>query len=142
MDRSRRETLAAIEQDPARAADWRAYQTAVAASEQQLAAGGHGDDPRWIHTDAYDAAQRVQLDVYNRLFDAELGTGGWDTINTAHFANIARVLDRHRGEGARILITYGAARKSWMLQELRRRDDVRVLDVGPFLGRTGVKGRR
>lgn len=141
MDRYRRERLAAIEHDAARASDWRAYQAAIAESERQLVAGGPADDPRWIHSDAYDAAQRIQLDVYNARFDAELGTGGWDTINRAHYAHISRVLDLHRGEGARILVTYGAAHKSWMLPRLRIRDDLVVLDAGPFLDRAGVPAR-
>ena len=135
MDRYRRERLAAIAHDPQRAAAWKAYQAAIADSEQQLASGGAADDPRWIHTDAYDAAQRVQLDVYNDQFDAELGTGGWNTINRAHFAHITRVLDQHTGEGARILITYGAGHKSWMLPRLRARRDLVVLDTAPFLDR-------
>ena len=142
MDRYRRERLATIESDPRRSGDWRAYQAAITESERQLAAGGHGDDPRWVHTDAYDAAQRVQLDVYNARFDAELGTGGWDTINRTHFARITSVLDRHRGEGARILVTYGAAHKSWMLPRLRLRPDLVVLDVAPFLDRAGVPAAR
>ncbi|MGE0040870.1 MAG: YncE family protein [Vicinamibacterales bacterium] len=133
MDRYRRERLDAIAHDPARAADWQQYQDAIHASEAALAAGGAPDDPRWIHTEAYDAAQRIQLDVYNRLFDKDLGTGGWDTINEAHFANIARALDEHTGEGARILVTYGAAHKSWMLPRLRERDDITVLDLAPFM---------
>ncbi len=142
MDRYRRERLAAIAADPQRRGDWQAYQTAIAESERQLAAGGADDDPRWIHTDAYDAAQRVQLDVYNDRFDGELGTGGWNTINRAHYANITRVLDQHRGEGARLLITYGAGHKSWMLPRLRQRPDLTVLEVAPFLDRAGVPGPR
>lgn len=141
MDRYRTERLSAIEKDPSRAADWRAYQAAIAESERQLARGGSADDPRWIHTDAYDAAQRIELDVYNARFDAELGTGGWDTINQAHYANISRILDLHRGEGARILITYGAGHKSWMLPRLRARDDLVVLEAAPFLDQAGVPGR-
>jgi hypothetical protein len=139
MDRYRRERLAAIERDPTRAADWAEYQRAIKASEAALAAGGAADDPRWIHTDAYDAAQRIQLDVYNRLFDQELGTGGWDTINKAHFANITRILDDHSGEGVRFLVTYGAAHKSWMLPRLRARADLNVLDTSKFLDDAGVE---
>lgn len=119
----------------------RDYQAAIAESERQLANGGPADDPRWIHTDAYDAAQRIELDVYNARFDAELGTGGWDTINQAHYANISRILDLHRGEGARILITYGAGHKSWMLPRLRTRDDLVVLEAGRFLDQAGVPAR-
>lgn len=139
MDRYRRGRLAAIERDPTRTADWAEYQRAVKASEAAIEAGGASDDPRWIHTDAYDAAQRIQLDVYNRLFDQELGTGGWDTINKAHFANITRVLDEHSGAGVRFLVTYGAGHKSWMLPRLRARADLDVLDISKFLDAAGVE---
>lgn len=131
MNRYRRERLEAIGKDASRTGDWRAYQAAVAESKRQLAKGG--DDPRWIHTDAYDAAQRIALDVYDARSDVELGTGGWDTINKAHYANISSVLDLHRGEGARVLISYGAGHKSWMLPRLRKRDDLEVLDAGDGL---------
>ena len=139
MDRYRRTRLAAIERDPTRAADWAAYQSAIKASDAALAAGGASDDPRWIHTDAYDAAQRLQLDVYNRLFDHELGTGGWDTINKAHFANLERTLNEHTGEGVRFLVTYGAGHKSWMLRRLRERADLEVLEMSTFLDQAGVE---
>lgn len=59
-----------------------------------------------------DAGRNLVLAPSNRLFNDELGAGGWDTINAAHTANIARALDEHRGEGQRFLITYGAAHKS------------------------------
>ncbi|MCH8963295.1 MAG: hypothetical protein IH820_18765, partial [Bacteroidetes bacterium] len=125
--------LQAISQDPDRAAEWAAYQRANAQADSAIAAGGEPDDPRWIHTDAYDAAYNLRLNVYNDLFNEELGPGGWDTINTAHYAHIARALDAHRGEGTRFLITYGAGHKGWFLRELRKRDDITLLDVAPFL---------
>ncbi len=125
--------LQAISQDPDRAAEWAAYQRANAQADSAIAAGGEPDDPRWIHTDAYDAAYNLRLNVYNDLFNEELGPGGWDTINAAHYAHIARALDAHRGEGARFLITYGAGHKGWFLRELRKRDDIVLLDVAPFL---------
>ena len=43
-----------------------------------------------------------------------------------------------KGEGARILVTYGAAHKSWMLPRLRARSDVTVIDAGRFLDAAGV----
>ena len=138
MDRFRRERLADIERSPARSADWRQYQAAITASRRALAAGGAADDPRWIHTDEYDAAQRLELDIYNALFDRELGTGGWDTINRAHFAHIEKALDAHIGQGTRILITYGAGHKSWMLPRLRQRADVTVVDVRSYFPAPGA----
>ena len=74
----------------------------------------------------------------NRLFNSELGPGGWDNINIAHFANIARALDDHRGEGRRFVITYGAGHKEWFMRALRARDDVTILDLTPFLRKAGA----
>ena len=126
-------TLQAISQDPDRAAEWATYQRANARADSAITAGGEPDDPRWIHTDAYDAAYQLRLGVYNALFNDELGPGGWDTINAAHYAHIARALDAHRGEGKRFLITYGAGHKGWFLRHLRQRDDITLLDVASFL---------
>ncbi len=126
--------LDAFSRDPERAEAWAEYQAAAGASAEGLAAGA-GDDPRWIHTDAYDEAYDIRMQVYARLFDADLGPGGWDAINASHWANIERALDRHRGEGARFLLTYGAGHKGPFLRELRRRDDIVLLEVAPFLDR-------
>jgi len=134
MARYRRDALARIAEDPMRKAEWDEYEAAQAASEKAVAAGGAPDDPRWIHTDAYDTAAEIELDVYNRLFNDELGPGGWDRINAAHYANIERVLDRRSGQGLRVLITYGAYHKGWFLRKLRERKDIRLLDMAPFLG--------
>ena len=126
--------LDAYSRDPERAEAWAEYQAAAGASAEALAAGA-GDDPRWIHTDAYDEAYDIRMQVYARLFDADLGPGGWDAINASHWANIERALDRHLGEGARFLLTYGAGHKGPFLRELRRRDDIVLLEVAPFLDR-------
>ncbi|MXW10261.1 MAG: hypothetical protein F4X47_05825 [Gammaproteobacteria bacterium] len=126
--------LDAYARDPERAEAWAEYQAAAVASADALAAGA-GDDPRWIHTDAYDEAYDIRMQVYARLFDADLGPGGWDAINASHWANIERALDRHGGEGARFLLTYGAGHKGPFLRELRRRDDIVLLEVASFLDR-------
>lgn len=131
--------LDAYSKDPDRAAGWAEYQAAARASAEALAAGGAADDPRWIHTDAYDAAYDIRMRTYARLFDRSLGPGGWVTINRSHWANIERALDRHRGEGARFLLTYGAGHKGPFLRELRQRDDIVLLDVGEFLD--GLEGK-
>ncbi len=126
--------LDAYSRDPERTEAWAEYQAAAAASAEALAAGA-GDDPRWIHTNAYDEAYDIRMQVYARLFDGDLGPGGWDAINASHWANIERALDRHGGEGARFLLTYGAGHKGPFLRELRRRDDIVLLEVAPFLDR-------
>ncbi len=127
--------LDAYARDPNRATESAEYQAASTASANALAAGGATDDPYWIHTDAYDEAYDIRMQVYARLFDADLGPGGWDAINASHWTNIERALDRHRGEGARFLLTYGAGHKGPFLRELRQRDDIVLLDVAAFLDR-------
>ena len=124
--------LDAYSRDPDRADGWAEYRAAAEASAEALAAGA-ADDPRWIHTDAYDEAYDIRMQTYARLFDADLGPGGWDAINASHWAYIEAGLDRHRGEGVRFLLTYGAGHKGPFLRELRQRDDIVLLDVAPFL---------
>ena len=65
--------LDAYARDPNRSARWAEYEAAGAASAEALAAGGARDDPYWIHTDAYDDAYDIRMQVYARLFDADLG---------------------------------------------------------------------
>jgi len=129
--------LDAYSRDPDRADAWAEYRAAAEASAEALAAGA-GDDPRWIHTDAYDEAYDIRMRTYARLFDADLGPGGWEAINASHWAYIEGGLDRHRGEGVRFLLTYGAGHKGPFLRELRKRDDIVLLDVGPFLDRVAA----
>ncbi len=130
--------LDAYARDPARADRWAEYQTAAEASAEALAAGA-ADDPRWIHTDAYDEAYDIRMRAYARLFDADLGPGGWEAINASHWGNIERALDRHRGEGVRFLLTYGAGHKGPFLRELRARNDIVLLEVAPFLDRLSAR---
>lgn len=132
MSDHRNAVLRAIQEDPSRADDWAAYEASNTASTAAARAGGASDDPQWIHTDAYDEAQEIGLSVYNRLFNEELGPGGWDNINRAHYANIAGALDRIAGTGQRVLITYGAGHKGWFLRQLRQRDDIELLDARRF----------
>ena len=89
--------------------------------------------PHFIHTHAYDSIQDISLQVYNRLFNVELGLGGWENINIAHYWHIEKALEQHRYEGKRFLIIYGAGHKRWQLRELRKRDDIELLEMADFL---------
>ncbi len=90
-----------------------------------------GDDPRFIHSDAYDQRQRAELDLYDEFQNDLIGPGGWTNINEAHYRLIDRAIEDHRGR--RILITFGGGHKYWFLDRLRGRDDVTVLDLAPYL---------
>lgn len=101
---------------------------------REAARRGLADDPRGIHTAAYDAIVERGLEPYQRLFGDDLGAGGWRAINEAHYALIERALDAHRGEGKRFLVTFGAWHKHYFRARLAQRDDVvlrRVFDVVP-----------
>ena len=133
MANERRDKLRAIRQDPTRADDWKEYVEGNRLSDSLYKATGKVNDPYFIHTDEYDRIQDIGLQPYNRLFNEELGLGGWDNINIAHYWNIEKALEKHRYEGKRILITYGAGHKGWFLRELRKRDDIELLEMKPFL---------
>ncbi len=103
---------------------------------ERLEALGFGDDPRDMHDPRYDEAVRAGLEPYQRLFGDDLGPGGWDNINQAHWALLEAALDRLAADPAteRVAITYGAWHKYWFLDRLAERDDVRVLDTRDFIG--------
>ena len=132
MDQFRTAALKRIEADPTRRAEWMEYDRATRFADSIVAARG-ADDPYYINSVAYDSVQTAAHEPYNRLFNSELGPGGWDNINRSHFGNIARTLDAHRGEGRRFVITYGAGHKEWFMRALLKRDDITILDVAPFL---------
>ncbi len=138
MDAYRTAALKRIEADSSRGAEWSEYTRANALADSLIAARG-ADDPYFINSAAYDSIETTSHEPYNRLFNAELGPGGWDNINRLHFGHIARTLDAHRGEGKRFVITYGAGHKEWFLRELRKRDDITLLEVAPFLEKIGAK---
>ncbi len=131
MNHYRSAALERLAQDPARADEWAAHEAAMATMNAGFAAGG--DDPMFIHSDAYDDLARAGYGgPYDTFFNDDLGPGGWTTINNAHYANIAKVLDDHRNYGLRFVITYGAGHKYWFLDQLKKRNDITLIDPRPF----------
>ncbi len=133
MADARSARLDAISNDSSRSDEWREYLAAGERADSAIKAGGADDDPFWIHSDAYDEAIEIWAATYNRLFNEELGPGGWDNINKAHYGHIIAALDRYEGQGKRMLIIYGAAHKGWFLRKLRQRKDIELLNLKPFL---------
>lgn len=134
MADDRKEKLKAISQNPERYKDWARYTAAGYSSDSLVMASGLRYDPYWINSPEYDEIAEVGLSVYNELFNDELGPGGWDNINQAHYDLIAAALDQHQYEGKRVLITYGAGHKGWFLRELAKRDDIELktlLEIAP-----------
>jgi hypothetical protein len=133
MARERNQKLKAVSEDPNRTADWEAYTAANHLSDSTYETTGKVDDPYFIHSNEYDSIQDISLQMYNKLFNVELGLGGWENINIAHYWNIEKALEKHRYKGKRFLIIYGAGHKGWFLRELRKRDDIDLLEMKPFL---------
>lgn len=133
MAMERQKKLRAISKDSTRIKDWQQYLNAGKITDSLMTAIGKEHDPYFIHTNTYDSIYNISLDVYNKLFNVELGLGGWDNINIAHYWNIEKALEKHRHQNKRILITYGAGHKGWFLKELRKRDDIELLEMKPFL---------
>ena len=120
-----------LRNDPAMAHAW--SDDKEANTEFRAALGGRGDDPRFIHSAEYDEITRRAFVPDVDYFNDALGPGGWKNINEGHYRLIAQALDRHRGEGRRFLITFGASHKYWILDQLRKRGDIILLDPLDFL---------
>lgn len=131
MERQRK--LRDISRDSLRVTDWTAYRNANKLSDSLMKVKGNRNDPYFIHTNTYDSIYNIRLSVYNQLFNVELGLGGWNNINIAHYWNIHKALEKYKNQKKRILITYGAGHKGWFLKELRLRDDIKLLEMKPFL---------
>ncbi|WP_462248717.1 hypothetical protein [Ekhidna sp.] len=126
--------MRAIRDNPDRYNDWQTYGYAKYLSDSIKEASGRQFDPYWINSDAYDNAAEVALSVYNDLFNEELGLGGWDNINKAHYSYIEKALDEYANQSKRIVITYGAGHKGWFLRELRKRDDIKLINLEEAMG--------
>lgn len=133
MADERSEKLKAISIDSTRVADWKAYLEGNQLSDSVYKSTGKVDNPYFIHTHSYDSIQDLALQPYNRLFNVELGLGGWENINIAHYWNIEKALEKRRYQGKRFLIIYGAGHKGWFLRQLKKRDDIELLEMKPFL---------
>ena len=104
---------------------------------EQINAGGLPDDPAWIHTESYDRIVKSGQDVLSRVFNDDLGAGGWENHNNAHYELISEALDKHRGEGKRFVLMFAAVHKYWFTEKLRERDDIELLSVQNFLQNDG-----
>lgn len=135
MADERSKKLREIGQDSSRVAEWTEYVTANQLSDSLMEASGRRYDPYWINSDEYDEIDEISLGTYNRLFNDELGPGGWDNINESHFSYISKALDSLSNQRKRVLITYGAGHKGWFLRALKKRGDIRVVTLEELVPR-------
>ena len=119
--------------------DTAAVDEGFAAIDAAIQSLGPSDDPLVIHSDEYDEAVRKGMRIYDSVFGADLGPGGWTAINRAHYALIEAALEKVP-PGSRVMISFGAWHKYWFVEKLRQRDDVRVTELGTFWNPTGDTG--
>lgn len=132
MSDARSQKLKALAVEPELAALNAEYELRSRAVESRHAAEPIEDgDPRVIHSQIYDERTRASLLPYDELLNDYLGSGGWTNINRSHWALVGKAIDDHHGQ--RILITFGAGHKYWLLDRLMKREDVQLLDVVPYL---------
>ncbi len=137
----RRKRMKEFQNDPKKNADWQKY-----SEEEKLIASHHKknpivmDDPLVIHSDPYDARTKEELGPYDRYMNDYIGPGGWTNINKGHYNLIDQAIKRHPGK--KLLITFGAGHKYWFLEQLRLRQDIKLLDIGPYLPTPSPSGEK
>ena len=129
MAEIREQKLYEISNDPHRQDDWETYLLAKEKSAEVNEVNGNGFDPLWINSTAYDDMLEIELKVYNRLFNRELGAGGWENINKAHYSLIEKALDQFENKSKRILITFGAGHKGWLKRALSEKKNIKLIDL-------------
>ena len=131
MNDLRRARIAEFETASRFARESTVYRRLREAARAQHRPSGDPDDPRYIHSEAYDTAMKAEYEVYDRYLNDWIGPGGWTNINVAHMRLVNQAIAEN--PGGRILVTFGGAHKYWFLENLRGRDDVRLLDLVTFL---------
>ena len=123
--------IKAFDTEPRYAAPRAAYARRLAAVRARYAEVlADIDDPRVIHSRAYDERQREELALYDHYQNDLIGPGGWTNINAAHLRLIDRTIRAHRGE--RVLVTFGAGHRYRILDALRGRPDVKLVPDSLF----------
>lgn len=112
------------------------YEEMTAAQEKatkSIGEAGGNDNPAYIHTDEFDAFVKAGMGPYNRHFNDILGPGGWENINKAHYGLIDKNLDSRTGQGKTILIMFGSWHKYWFKEQLKKRDDITLVNLNKYL---------
>ena len=116
-----------------RPADSRLVDDARARAERQLDLEGLAGDPVGIHCARYDELVAEGMAPYESFFGRDLGRGGWQQINEAHYQLISEELDRVRGDGIRVLVVFGAWHKYRLRELIGERKDVELSRIGEVL---------
>ena len=134
MSDARREKFKEFREEEQWIEAWKEYILFSDSSDNVMNKYGSEEDPYFVNSVLYDSIVEIWAEPYNRLFNQALGDGGWDNINKAHYNHIENAIEQYSDStNKRILITYGAGHKGWFLRELRKRDDILLLDPIPLI---------
>lgn len=129
MANTRERKLTAISKDPNRQEDWYLYLDAREETSRLFEKANKGLNPVWVHSNEFDTIMNIELQVFDELFNDDLGAGGWTNINNAHYSLINNKLSSFKDSGKRILIMFGAGHKGWLKNKLKPRTDIKLVDL-------------
>lgn len=66
-------------------------------------------------------------------------TIGVKAMSNAHYKNVAKVLDQHAYQQKRIVVSFGSGHINELLNNLRKRDDIKITDYRPELAKQKLK---
>lgn len=132
MANAREKKLEEIKADKNRAKDWETYITARELSGELFEDFMEEFDPIKIHSDEFDSILNIELQVFSDLFNDDLGKGGWENINEAHYKLIDVALNKITNQKKRVVVIFGSGHKGWLVKKLQSRTDIvskNLLDV-------------
>lgn len=140
MADEREEKLTEISRNPIRSDEWNTYLDAKENVSELLEASGFEFTPEWINSSKFDAILEEELSVFNRLFNDELGAGGWENINNAHYNLIKTALNSSGISGKKVLVIFGAGHKGWLRRRLQEEEEenIRLYDLIEVLQLTSI----
>lgn len=129
MADAREEKLDEISVDKNRANEWKTYIEARQLSAKMFEDYVTEFDPVTIHTNEFDQILNVELQVFSDLFNDDLGKGGWENINQAHYQLIDSELNKIANQGKKVVIIFGSGHKGWLLNKLKTRTDIVIKNL-------------
>jgi hypothetical protein len=124
MANAREDKLEEIKRDKNRSKDWQSYTQARQLSGELFEKYIQEFDPIKIHSEEFDQILNIELQVFSDLFNDDLGKGGWENINLAHYQLIDFELNKLKNQNKKILILFGSGHKGWLIKKLQTRTDI------------------
>ena len=129
MANARESKLEEIKTDVNKEKDWQTYMEARELSGKLFDNFIEEFDPVKIHSDDFDRILDIELQVFSNLFNDDLGKGGWENINEAHYKKIDFELNNITNQNKRVVLVFGSGHKGWLVKKLRLRTDINLKNL-------------